>query len=228
MATDAVMVAKLQNASFRTIPTTAKYSRRLISLGCVLVSACVGVSGPNDYELPEADPNLDPAALQEPHLIYGCGQWSPEAPAGEKLFVDIAFIRRDEDDPKDQPSNHHLAILTKYGGEVAYKFHFPAVRAWISRAAIPGLAADKDVYSVMRIADLRRYDWYAIVGYRSRGAFNAGLRNFAELGGRIKYNFEPINAISGLIPDPSVAILWKSPDVQYVEFSGPIPLCKMQ
>ena len=203
-------------------------NRWMIFINCAFVTACVGVSGPKDYDLPPEDRSLDPAALQQPHLIYGCGQWMEgESPSPEKIFVDVAFIRNDPADPQDRPSDRHLAALKKRGGAVAYTFHFPGVRTWIAKADIPELAADKEVESVFRIADLRRYDWNVDVGYGSRAAYNAGLVSFEELGGRVNYRFEGINAIGGLIPDRSVPSLRKSPDTKYVESSVPIPPCKL-
>lgn len=209
-------------------PAFPKHTRRSILLACMLFAACVGVSGPKEFELPGVDPNLDPAALKQLHFIFACGEWiGGSIPSQDKIFVDVAFIRRDQaSDPRDRPSTRHLATLRKHGGEVAYTFHFPAVRTWISTKSIPGLAADQEVKSVFRIVDLTRYDWNVDVGYRSRAAYNAGLVRFAEFGGQVNYQFEFINAIGGLMPDRSAADLRKIPEVEYVESSVPFPDCK--
>lgn len=205
-----------------------KVSKRLMwsgLLSCSLV-ACNTPAGPKDYRLPEPDLSLDPAALVAPSIIYACGAWVGTQPTEEKIFIDVAFLRPVPDtEPMDRPSARHLAALKKHHGTVAYTFHFPLVRAWIATKDVPGLAADPAVYTVFRVADARRYDWYVSVGYRSRGGLDAGIVKYAELGGQVDYRFTSINGLSGLIPDRSTTALRQDPEVSYVESSTPFANC---
>lgn len=193
----------------------------------VLLSACSLFTEPLGYDLPDPDLSLDSAALQQPYLIYGCGRWIDGGPPlDEKIFVDVAFLRPNlGEEPDDRPTARHLAALARHGGKVAYKFQFPAVRAWIATKDIPGLAGDKAVNSVFRVANLRRYDWNASIGYRSPYSFKDGAIRFEELGGRVDYRFNVINAIAGLMPDRSAAILRRDSNVDHVESQPPFPNC---
>lgn len=195
-------------------------------LSLALLSACSLLTEPLGYDLPDPDLSLNPAALEPQNIIYGCGRWIGDPPVEEKIFVDIAFLRPDlDEEPEDRPSPRHLAALARYGGKVAYKFHFPAVRAWIATKDIPGLAGDRAVNSVFRVANLRRYDWTASVGYRGDYSYRDGAIRFAELGGRVDYQFDVINAIGGLIPDRSAAVLRQDRNVDHVASQPPFPNC---
>jgi hypothetical protein len=72
---------------------------------------------------------------------------------------------------------------------------------------------------VHEVPDLRRYDWNVIVGYR-RPLQDADSAQFVDLGGRVKYRWDSINALSGALPDHSIPVLRNMEAVEYVEAVG--------
>jgi len=193
--------------------------RLLAVLLFVHLGACA--TEPLDYVLPDRDLSLDPAALAEPRLIYECNKWIGEKPTDEKIFVDVAFDRRTEAEPYDHPTSRHIAAVQKHGGKIVYKFHFPAVRAWIASSEIPALYDEEPIKAVIRVTNLRRYDWSAFVGYVRPYSYQEGARRFPGYGGRVDIVLDQINAIVGLIPDESVAALRNDPNIDYVETNPP-------
>jgi hypothetical protein len=139
------------------------------------------------------------------------------------MFVDIEFDRDDLSDTDSHPTTRHLSVLKDHGGQVVYQFQFPAVRAWVPTANVPALAEDDAVVGVFWVDNLRRYDWNAGVGYISPYSYKTGKLRYEELGGRVDFEFDQINAISGLIPDRSVAILRRDRNVHHVESRVPFP-----
>jgi hypothetical protein len=205
----------------------ATHSLRLRLFGHVLfgavvfaLSACA--TEPLDYLLPEPDLSLDPAALAQPRLMYACGTWLyGDKPTEAKVFVDVSFDRRLQSDVYDHPTSRHIAAVERHGGKIVYKFHFPAARVWIATDSIPALASEVPVRGVLRIADLRRYDWNAGVGYIKPYTYQEGITRYVELGGKVDFVFNTINGISGLIPDRSIGALRSDPRVAYVESGAP-------
>jgi hypothetical protein len=191
-------------------------------LACAALTSCA--TEPIDYVLPDPDLSLDPAALSPQRIIYQCDKWvNGERPTDEKIFVDVSFDRRSESEPADHATSRHIAALVKHGGQVVYQFHFPAVRAWIATSEIPALSKEEPVVAILRIANLRRYDWNVGVGYLLPYSYEEGARRYAELGGRVDFRFNSFNAISGVLPDRSVETLRKDPNVQYAESLAPYP-----
>lgn len=204
---------------------TSKHSLKLF-LSLVLLSGCSFLTEPLGYDLPDPDLSLDPTALVQPRLLYGCGEWlNGPRPDDEKILVDVSFVRPTLKDPEDRPTATHLAALKRHGGQVLYTFQFPAVRAWIATDDIPGLDAEIAVESLFRVANPRRYDWNASVGYIGQYSYKDGATRFAELGGRVDYRFDVINAISGLIPDRSSAVIRGGRNVDYMVSAVPYPNC---
>ena len=196
---------------------------------CWLFSIVACATEPLDYTLPDPDFSLDPAALSKPAPMYACGSWinGPE-PSEEKVFVDVSFDRGTESDPDDHPTDRHLAAVTRHGGEIVYKFHFPVARVWIKTNEIPALSKEAPVLLVFRIPNLRRYDWQAGAGFIKPYSYKQGATRYAQLGGRVDLVFDQFNSISGLIPDRSVSELRRDEHVDYVESSAPYqdPECK--
>jgi len=181
--------------------------------------------------LPDPDLTLNPAALSEPVGIYACGEWvNGPQPVEEKIFVDVSFDRRSPSDPDDHPTSRHLAAVTRHGGEVVYKFHVPAARVWIKTGEIPALTREEPVQAVLRIPNLRRYDWRAAVGFIAPYSYQQGAARYGELGGRVDLVFDRINGISGLIPDRSISELRRDARVEYIANHAPYidPECKQQ
>lgn len=134
--------------------------RRLsVSAIAVFLAACSGSTEPVGYVLPEPDKSLDLAALVTPTVLYACGYWNGNAPTEGKLFVDIAFGRRTENDPPDRPRSASIAAVEEHGGQIVYRFHFPVVRACIESSAIPALYHDGGVNAFYAVSNPRRYDW---------------------------------------------------------------------
>lgn len=201
-------------------------SRTALLFGCVLgtVFACSWLTEPGGYRLPDPDLSLDPAALQQPKLLYLCGAWVDGTPPPEEnTLIDVSFNRPGLEYPGDRPTSAHLATVRNHGGQVLYQFHFPAARVRIPTRNIPALALD--VLGVFKVADPRRYDWNAAVGYRLPYSYKEGEVRYEELGGRVDYRWDFINAISGLIPDRSAAVLRNDPNVTYVSSEVPFPYC---
>lgn len=203
-----------------------RWPHSALVLACALaaISGCSWLTESTGYKLPDPDLSLDPAALQQPKLIYLCGGWvSGAPPVEENILVDVSFNRPGPEYPDDRPTSAHLAVVRKHGGEVLYQFHFPAVRAWIPSRNIPALSLD--VVGVFKVADPRRYDWNAAVGYRLPYSYREGEVRYNELGGRVDYRFDVTNSIAGLLPDRSAVVLRNDPNVTYVESGAPFPYC---
>jgi hypothetical protein len=79
------------------------------------------------------------------------------------------------------------------------------------------------VVIVLRIPNLRRYDWQAAVGFVAPYNYQQGAQLYAQLGGRVDFLFGQINAASGLIPDQSVSQLRQDARVEYVASQAPYP-----
>jgi hypothetical protein len=191
-----------------------------IGLFAFLPLAPIGCSiftDPADYDLPRRDTSLDPDALVAPRSLYLCGEWPDGMPNEEHIFVDVAFDRRTEADPADRPTSRHLDVLEKHRGEVAYKFKFPVVRAWIATRNVPALEQETAVIGVFRVANLARYDWPVSVGYRRPFTSTDGTVRFGELGGRVGSIQSVSNSLSGLLPDKSAAVLRQDRNVEYIE-----------
>lgn len=209
----------------RRNPVT-RYKSILIGLSLVLTSACSLFTEPLGYDLPDPDPSLDQAALVAPRLLYGCGEWlNGPRPEDEKILVDVSFVWNYLDDPADRPTSTQLAALKRHGGQVLYTFNFPAVRAWVATSEISALDDELAVEALFRVANPRRYDWKAGVGYRRPYSYQDGAIRYEELGGRVDFRFDVINAISGLIPDRSAAVLRQDRNVDHVESAASIPNC---
>jgi hypothetical protein len=152
--------------------------------------------------------------------MYGCNQWqNGDRPSQEKVFVDVAFGRSGPEAPDDHPTKEQIAVVTKHGGDIVYKFHVPAVRAWIATSEIPALS--KEVQIIFRVANLRRYDWAIGVGYVRPYSYKDGEIRYVQLGGQVNVRFDVINGISGVLPDRSVRTLRDDPNVDYVESRAP-------
>jgi hypothetical protein len=189
---------------------------------CVVLGACA--TEPLDYTLPDPDPSLDPAALSKPVAMYACGEWvNGGQPPEEKVFVDVSFDRRSPSDPDDHPTSRHLAAVTKHGGEVVYKFNVPAARVWIKTSEIPALSREEPVIIVLRIPDLRRYDWQAAAAFIAPYSYHEGAARYAQLGGRVDFVFDQFNMISGIMPDRSIPELRRDAHVGFVASQAPYP-----
>jgi hypothetical protein len=192
------------------------------SIWFCLFSVVACATEPLDYRLPDPDLSLDPAALSEPVGMYACDSWIyGSEPLEEKVFVDVSFDRRTLSDPDDHPTSRHLEAVTKHGGQVVYKFHFPAARVWIKTSEIPALSKEESVRLVFRIPNLRRYDWPAGAGFIKPYTYQQGAVRYAQLGGRVNVLLDQINYVSGVIPDRSVPELRRDEHVEYVVSSAP-------
>lgn len=176
---------------------------------------------PKGYDLPDRDYSLDPARVVQPEPLYGCGVWVDGKPqVDEKIFADIAFVRRELEDPYDAPYPRHIEIVKRHGGQIVHRFNVPAVRAWISTARIESLAAERDVLVIFKVANLRRYDVAVFVGYNEPYSYVEGAIRFAQLGGRVGSTYNSFNSLFGILPDQAIPVLRNSPHVEYVEDAG--------
>ena len=182
----------------------------------LLIMSCA--TEPSDYELPEPDLSLDQAALVEPRVLFMCDGWVDGSPPLDiKIFVDVSFVRRTLDDPYAAPTKGDLATISRHGGQVVYKFHSRAIRAFMPTASIPQLGNEPSVNLIFRVANVRRYDWISGVMFRKSYPLAQGAERFRELGGRVEYQYTSINAVSGLLPDRSLSTLRADPNVEHVE-----------
>ena len=199
-----------------------RYAAFIVLIGAA-ISGCSSITDPKSYELPERDYSLDPSALVAPNLIYACRGWAgPKVTGNEKIFVDVAFGRGRLEDPDDRPSLSHIAAVEKHAGTVVYKFHFPVARVWIAPSRIPELGNESGVIAIYAVTNLRRYDWFVGVGYEKPYSYLDGATRYAEIGGRVDYKWNSINAISGLLPDLSATVLRQDAGVDYVESMGAV------
>jgi len=200
--------------------------RLVLASAVTALAACSVITGPDGYDPPPEDRSLDPAALRAPQLLYLCGVWVDGAPPTEEnILIDVSLSRPSLELPEDRPTSAHLAVIREHGGQVVYQFHFPAARVWIPVRKIPALALSRSVIGIFKVADPRRYDWNAGVGYRLPYSYTEGEVRYAQLGGRVTHRFNVINAISGLIPDRSAAVLRRDGNVRSVESRVPFPFC---
>lgn len=190
----------------------------------VVLAACA--TEPGDNQLPEPDLSLDPRALVEPHVLFMCGKWvDGTPPLDSKILVDVAFIRLTLADPYAAPTTGDIATIKRHGGQVLYKFHVRAVRAFVPTASIPALEKEAGVNLIFRVSDPRRYDWLTGVGYRKSYPLAQGAERFRQLGGRVDYQYTSINTLSGLIPDRSLSQLRADGNTEYVEGEAGFPNC---
>ena len=209
----------------RPTPMTG-YKSLLVGLTLALTAACSLFTEPLGYDLPDPDPSLDQAALVAPRLLFACGEWlNGPRPEDEKILVDVSFVWNYLDDPADRPTSTQLAALKRHGGQVLYTFSFPAVRALVATSEISALDDEIAIEALFRVANPRRYDWKAGVGYRRPYSYQDGAIKYEELGGRVDFRFDAINAISGLLPDRSAAVLRQDRNVDHVESAASIPNC---
>jgi hypothetical protein len=183
--------------------------------------ACSDTVGPADeYVLPPPNSSLDPAALRLGEVLYACGRWGAGGrPAAERVLVDLFFGRRSADDPPDQPLPASLDAVRARGARILFGFAFPAVRVRIDTREIPPLVDSGIVNHARTVPDARRYDWQATVGYR-RPLTASDSATFLALGGRVTYVFRVMPAISGELPNSSIAVFRQMPDVEYAEAAG--------
>lgn len=192
----------------------------------VLLIAVACATEPLEYSLPERNRSLDPKALVEPQVLFMCGKWvDGAAPSDAKIFVDVAFVRRSLDEPANHPTQADMNAVKRHGGQIAYKFHVRAVRAWIATSDIPGLEKERDVNLIFRVSDPSRYDWITGIGYRKPYTIAEGATRVRELGGRVDYTYNSINALSGLMPDESIATMMGDRFVDYIEGEEGFPNC---
>ncbi len=137
----------------------------------------------------------------------------------------MSFGRVGPADPMDRLTSAYRDLIKRHGGQILYTFRFPAARVRIPTKNVRSLAVGAPSVSILYVLDPRRYDWPIAVGYRRPYSYVEGERRFRELGGRVEYRFDAINALGGLIPDRSVAALRGDPNVEYVEGVPPYPYC---
>jgi hypothetical protein len=198
-----------------------KYPRAAASVLVFIAVACSDTAGPaGDYVLPPPNSSLDPAALRVGEVLYACGNWAAGGrPAAQRVLVDLFFGRRTDGDPLDQPLLASLDAVRARGARILFGFAFPGVRAWLDTREIPALVDGGIVNHARAVPDARRYDWQATVGYRRPlTAFDSAT--FVALGGQITYVFQGMPAISGELPNSSIAVFRQMPDVLYVEAEG--------
>ena len=174
---------------------------------------------PLDYDLPEPDNSLDPQALSAtPRVIFMCDKWVDGAsPSEPKVFLDVSFLRRGEDDEYKRPTSSDIALVKRHGAQVVYQFHVRAVRIWIPTANVPALGKEDEVNLILRVPNLRRYDWLVGAAYQPSYSLSAGTARFAELGGRVDRTYTSFNGLTGMLPDRSIAELRADPSTLWVE-----------
>lgn len=183
------------------------------------------LAGPDTYELPTADTSLDPARLSVGDLIatpctpLGPAPPDPLAYRHEWGTVDVYFGRATADDPRGAPTPADVALVESHGGRVLYLFNVPVTRARMILSRVPELVEDGFWITVRDVPDPTRYDVALTVGF-DRELVDADVDRFAELGGRVTYRFDFIDALAGILPDRSIPDYEAQPDVAYVETEG--------
>jgi hypothetical protein len=192
---------------------------RLRAFAFIILSVASCTTEPIDYDLPEPDTSLDPQALSAiPHVIFMCDRWvDGAAPSNPKIFLDVSFIRRGEDDEYEHPTLSDIALVKRHGAQIVHQFHVRAVRIWIPTANVPALGREDDVNLILRVTNLRRYDWLVGAAYRPTYSLSSAVTRFAELGGRVDRTYTSFNGLSGMLPDRSIAELRADASTLWVE-----------
>ena len=212
----------------RTLATIA------IGAGLALASACSDPAGApadtdaplDDYQLPEPDTSLNPDRLSVGEYIAtpcAFGQWGNGLAhlrdRNEWALVDVFFGRGSAEGPWDGPVADDVELVESHGGRVSYRFHVPAVRARLLLSRIPDLVKDGYWITVRDVPDATRYDVPLTVGLTHLPS-DDDYALFESLGGRITYRFQNLHALSGILPDRSIAVFQHRPDVAFVQTHG--------
>lgn len=192
----------------------------------VLTSGCADATSPtlpvDRYELPAADPSLDPDRLSTGEFIatpcafglHGDGLVDL-LDREEWALVDVFLGRSSTSGPWTEPTENDVALVESHGGRVLHRFNVPAVRARVLLSRLPGLIEDGFWITVRDVPDDTRYDVEILTGLtRSVGAADA--ERFRSLGGRITHRWQSINSLAGILPDRSVPD-WRDESVEYAE-----------
>jgi hypothetical protein len=206
-----------------------------VAVGLILAPACDAPAAPaadlsvapDDYELPPPDTSLDPARLTVgDYIATPCAKYPGAGMQGdgfahlrgrnEWATVDVFFGRGTSEGPWEEPTSDDIDLVRSHGGRVLYSFHVPAVRARMVLSRIPDLVLEGYWITVRDVPDATRYDVRLSVGF-TRPITPDDVELFESLGGRVDYYWEFIDAIAGVLPDRSIAVLWDRTDVRYVQ-----------
>jgi hypothetical protein len=205
------------------MPRTLLVLAMLTAVGAA--AACSDPLAPADtFELPPPDLSLDPERLAVGEYIatpcaFGIrgDRLAHLRDRQEWALVDIYFGRESPETSPTGPTEQDVALVTSHGGRVLYRFNVPAVRARIVLSRIPGLVEEGFWVTVREVPDATRYDVPSLsVGF-ARPIDDSDVALYEELGGRVEYRWESIDALSGVLPDRSIPALRDRSDVEYVE-----------
>jgi hypothetical protein len=194
----------------------------------LLGMACTDlVAPPDDFQLPEPDLSLDPERLSVGELIatpcafgiYG-NRLDHLRDKHEWVLVDIFFGRSSPEGPWDGPTATDIGLVTSQAGRVLYQFNVPAVRARILLSRVPELVEQGFWITVRDVPDPTRYDVPSLAVGFNRPLEDADVELYVNLGGRVEYRWDFINALSGILPDRSIPALRDRSDVEYVQASS--------
>lgn len=189
--------------------------RTVFCLGLWVLVACSEPLEIKWFELPQPSTSLDPDSVLLGTRVFNCHNWFGPAPAGPSVILDAIF---DHNSDKG-PTQAQLRAVAEAGGEIGYKFTFPALRIRIAPANVPELYQVTEAV-FFSVPDLRRYDWLVTVIY-SRDLTFADDSVFAALGGRVTDRLTSIDMLVGIMPDRSIPIMRRQSGVTHIEKSRP-------
>lgn len=198
-----------------------------LGLASLLLAGCSETVAPaDDYELPEADPSLDPDRLTVGDYLATPCAFGLRGDGLEHLLrrpewalVDVFFGRASADEPADGPVQGDVQLVEAHGGRVLYAFNVPAVRARIVLFRVPALVQEGHWITVRDVPDATRFDLDVIVGF-TRPVDAADLETVASLGGRVLRVFGSLEALHVLLPDRMAPALRGRAGVRTVEPNG--------
>lgn len=180
----------------------------------------------DDFELPAPDLSLDPDRLSVGEYIatpcaFGMNGDRLEHLRGrhEWALVDVYFGRASPQSPWDRPLEQDVELVRAHEGRVLHRFNIPAVRARVLLSRIPDIVEEGRWVTVRDVPNAARYDVPSLaVGFH--GLSDAHVALYESLGGRVNYQWDLIDALSGVLPDRSIPALAEHPDAVYVEVLG--------
>jgi hypothetical protein len=137
----------------------------------------------------------------------------------ESVLVDLFFGSQGPNGPAGPPSRTDLELVAAQGGRVLHTFNVPAVRVRIPLSGLPDLVEASEWVIAREVPDETRFDVDVIVGF-ARALTDADVEEFEELGGHVTHRFDFIDALGGILPDPSIRTYQRRSDVRYLEANG--------
>jgi hypothetical protein len=164
----------------------------------------------------QAEPRIPSADSVPARLSFDCA-WHPQAPATERVLVDLVF-RRLEADPRHLPTPAEVEAVRRAGGAVRHRFRVPMVRAELDTTAVRQLITGPGAVATFArtVPDPRAFEVVAQIRY-DRVVRVSDLLAIERLGGQEQWTVPRPHIIAVALPDSVVPRVRRLPGVRSIE-----------